>query len=157
MEVMAGLGYVNTQNWSVSCINDREAKKELITAHECQGRGVRMPWLHCPRFVMRLRGKCHTGGPFVLILGSGEEPVFSVNERGGLRKRKRLDVLCGDSTCGTMKTPARNNLRAGRPYTVYPDGLRRSESRGLQYKSCAFTIQRGTAKTLSPQHSQRDD
>ena len=60
--------------------------------HECQGAGRK------PCFTARgcgVRGKCHTGGPFVYSWEWRRTGLFR-HERGGLRKREKAGCLCGD-------------------------------------------------------------
>lgn len=42
-----------------------------------------------------VRGKCHTGGPFVYSWEWRRTGLFR-HERGGLRKREKAGCLCGD-------------------------------------------------------------
>ena len=87
-EEMAGLGYVNTKLVGVMYY-DREGTYQR---HECQGAGRK------PCFTARgcgVRGKCHTGGPFVYSWEWRRTGLFR-HERGGLRKREKAGCLCGD-------------------------------------------------------------
>ena len=71
---------------------DREEKKELISGMNVRaldGSHASLPEVvECAGNVIQA---AHSS-----ILGSGEEPVFSVMREGGLRKREKAGCLCGD-------------------------------------------------------------
>ena len=140
-EEMAGLGYVNTKLVGVMYY-DREEKKELISGMNVRaldGSHASLPEVvECAGNVIQA---AHSS-----ILGSGEEPVFSVMREVVFGNGKRLDVYAEIEA--DMKTPEEIN-KAGRPYTYIQTDERRS---------------RGTVQILSlyrdrnssPQHSQRE-
>ena len=128
-EEMAGLGYVNTKLVGVMYY-DREEKKELISGMNVRaldGSHASLPEVvECAGNVIQA---AHSS-----ILGSGEEPVFSVMREVVFGNGKRLDVYAEIEA--DMKTPEEIN-KAGRPYTY----IQTDERRITRYSTNPVIIQ----------------
>ena len=100
-EEMAGLGYVNTKLVGVMYY-DREEKKELISGMNVRaldGSHASLPEVvECAGNVIQA---AHSS-----ILGSGEEPVFSVMREVVFGNGKRLDVYAEIEACLLYTSPS---------------------------------------------------